>query len=270
MISKLQVSDTNFLKNGLSPGLRKRERRKKGISPIIELPNNRFESAARKTRAAHPERSAHGGISGFNAFSEFPGLSMKNTKIELRDYLQVLIHRFLNTKSVYQELKRIHGWKTPARIEAYNLGAYSFELAEYSLFRIVLVEIAALLSNREERSVIDWLKKAREHARSLEPTRYRPTDRGSARQAMNEKTYRALIEQHEDRLAARKDVIDRIKAWRDKAIAHLDRVYFDSPQALDEQYPLTYPDIDRITDEVSEILRKPTAVCLGQICVWRF
>jgi len=188
---------------------------------------------------------------------------MKNPKIELRDYLQVLIHRFLNTKSLYQELKRIHGWKTPARIEAYNLGAYSFELAEYSLFRIVLVEIAALLSNREERSVIDWLKKAREHARSLEPTRYRPTDRGSARQAINEKTYRALIEQHEDRLAARKDVIDRIKAWRDKAIAHLGRVYFDSPQALDEKYPLTYPDIDRIMDEVSEILRKHHSCLLG-------
>jgi hypothetical protein len=104
---------------------------------------------------------------------------MKKPKTELRDYLQVLIHRFLNTKSLYHELKRIHEWRTPARIQAYNLGAYSFELAEYSLFRIVLVEIAALLSNREERSVVDWLNKTGEHAPSLEPTRYHPTHRGN-------------------------------------------------------------------------------------------
>jgi hypothetical protein len=164
---------------------------------------------------------------------------------------------------LYHELKRFHEWKTPARIEAYNLGAYSFELAEYSLFRIVLVEIAALLTNREERSVVDWLNKAKKHARSLKPTRYHPTDQGSEREPINEKTYRALIKQQEERLASHKKVIDRIKAWRDKAIAHLDRVYFDSPQALDKEYPLTYRDIDRIMDEVSEILRKHHSCLLG-------
>jgi hypothetical protein len=72
-----------------------------------------------------------------------------------------------------------------------------------------------------------------------------------------------LIEEHEDRLAAHKDVIDRIKAWRDRAIAHLDHVYFDSPQALQEEYLLTYPDIDRIMDEVSEILRKHHSCLFG-------
>ena len=188
---------------------------------------------------------------------------MKNPKIELTRYLKILIQRFLNTKSLYKELKRIHGWRTPARIEAYNLGAYSFELAEYSLFRIVLVEISALLSEKEERSLVDWLKKAREHARSLEPTRYLPSDRGGERQPINEKTYRALIGKQEDRLAAHRDVIGRIKAWRDKAIAHLDSVYFNSPKALDEDYPLTYPDIDRIMDEVSEILRKHHSCLFG-------
>src|SRR5882724_729376 len=99
---------------------------------------------------------------------------MKNPKTQLREYLNILFHRFLNTKSLYQELMRIYEWKTPKRFEAYSLGAYSFELAEYSLLRTVLVEMSALLSKYEKRSLVDWLKKARGHAASLEPTCYNP------------------------------------------------------------------------------------------------
>jgi AbiU2 len=180
---------------------------------------------------------------------------MKNPKTQLHEYLGTLIHRFLNTKSLYQELKRIYGWKTPKRFEAYNLGTYFFELAEYSLLRIVLVEMSMLLSKNEERSLIDWLRKAREHAPSLRPTHYNPSYSASDRQPINEKEYRALIDSHKSRLDAQQHVIDRIKAHRDKAIAHFDSAYFNNPKALNK-YPLTYSDIDRLMDVVSEILRK--------------
>ena len=49
---------------------------------------------------------------------------MNNPKTQLREYLDRLIRRFLNTKSLYLELKRISGWRTPIRDEAYNLGVY--------------------------------------------------------------------------------------------------------------------------------------------------
>lgn len=181
---------------------------------------------------------------------------MKNPKTQLREYLDTLIHRFLNTKSLYQELKRIYGWKTPKRFEAYNLGTDFFELAEYSVLRIVLVEMSMLLSKNEERSLIDWLEKAKEHSASLGPTRYNPSYSGGERQPINEKEYRALIDSHKNRLDAQQNVIDRIKARRDKAIAHFDSAYFNDLKALDEQYPLTYSDIDRLMDVVSDILRK--------------
>lgn len=181
---------------------------------------------------------------------------MKNPKTQLREYLDVLIHRFLNTKSLYQELKRIYGWKTPKRFQAYNLGAYFFELAEYSLLRIVLVEMSMLLSKNEERSLIDWLKKAREHAASLGPTCYNPSYSGGERRPIKEKEYRALIDRHTNRLDAQQKVIDRIKARRNKAIAHFDSAYFNNLNALDKRYPLTYSDIDRLMDLVGEILRK--------------
>lgn len=180
---------------------------------------------------------------------------MKNPKTQLREYLDTLIHRFLNTKALYQELRRIDAWKTPKGFEAYNLGTYFFELTEYSLLRIVLVEMSILLSKGEERSLIDWLMKAREHAASLGPTRYNPSS-GGERQSINEKEYRILIDSHKSRLDAQQNVIDRIKAHRDKAIAHFDSAYFNNPKALNKHYPLTYSDIDRVMDVVSGILRK--------------
>jgi hypothetical protein len=181
---------------------------------------------------------------------------MKNPKVQLRQYLKTLIHRFLNTRSVYQELKHIHGWRSPERFEAYNLGAHFFEITEYSLLRVVLIEVSMLLSENEERSIIDWLNKAREHARALGPTRYSPNSVGGERQPISEKQYRTLIDSHKERFDFQKQVIDRIKARRDKAIAHLDSTYFNIPQAIDDDYPLTYSDIDSLIDEMSEVLRK--------------
>lgn len=67
---------------------------------------------------------------------------MNNPKAELRKYLDRLIHRYLNIKSLHQQLKSIFEWETPARIEALNLGAYFFQLVTYSLLRTVLIELS--------------------------------------------------------------------------------------------------------------------------------
>jgi len=68
--------------------------------------------------------------------------------------------------------------------------------------------------------------------------------------------YCALIDEHKNRLGAEQNVIDRIKAHRNKAIAHFDSAYFNDLKALDKRYPLTYADINRLMDVVSDILRK--------------
>jgi len=181
---------------------------------------------------------------------------MKNPKTRLREYLDRLIRRFLNTKSLHLELKRISGWQIPGKIEVFNLGSYFFELAKYSLWRTILVEMAMILSPKEQVSLIDWLKKAREHAPSLAPTRYNPSYSGVKREPIKPKEYRALIDRHINRLDAQRDVIHRIKSQRDKAIAHLDKAYFDNPKALDKDYPLRDDDIDRLMEVVSDILGK--------------
>ncbi len=179
---------------------------------------------------------------------------MDNPHDELRTYLDKLVHRYLNIKSLDQQLESISDWKAPDKIEALNLGDYFFQLATYSLSRIVLVELSMFLSEKEERSLLDWLKKAREHAASMKPTRYNATS--SEREPIKPEKYCAIIDDQIAQLQARKNVIDRIKARRDKAIVHLDKEHFDNTQSIDGVYPLSDDEIDNLMEFVSGILRK--------------
>jgi hypothetical protein len=122
--------------------------------------------------------------------------------------------------------------------------------------------MAALLSDTEEKSLIDWLTKASDHAASLEPTRYNPTTQ--KREAIKQNRYRDLINDHKKRLTAQQTAIDRIKAWRDKAIAHFDTRFFFDPQDLATKYPLSYADIDCLMDIISDILRKHYSCLFGR------
>ena len=67
---------------------------------------------------------------------------MKNPYDKLRTYLDKLIYRYLNIKSLDQQLKSIYEWNTPARIEALILGAHFFRVVDYSLSRIIFLELS--------------------------------------------------------------------------------------------------------------------------------
>lgn len=183
---------------------------------------------------------------------------MKNPHDELRSYFDKLIYRYLNINSLRQQLNSITEWttntKSPDNIEAFNLGHYFFQLTIYSVSRIVLVELSMFLSEKEDRSLLDWLYKAKEHAGSMKPTRYDATL--SRQEPIKPEKYRAVIDDHIAQLRAKEDVIDRIKSHRDKSIAHMDRKYFDDTESIERDYPLTEPEIDDLMDRVSCILRK--------------
>jgi len=181
---------------------------------------------------------------------------MEDPKTQLRDYLDTLIHRFLNTKSLRQELSTIHEWNRPGRRQALNLGAYFFQLASYSLSRMVLVELCRLLTERENRSLLDWLRKAKEHAGSIEPARYSPRGSGSEYELIDRSEYREIVDSHLEMLSSQSDVIGHIKARRDKSIAHFDKKYFGDQKAIYEDYPLGDEDLDQLMSDVSEILRE--------------
>jgi len=180
---------------------------------------------------------------------------LKDPGNQLRDYLEKLIRRFLYVKSLDRQLKLINEWDTPKRVEALNTGSTFFRLVTYTFARIILIELCKLVSDKEEKSLVDWLNKAKDHATSIEPTRYNPDYSEREREPVKPEEYRRIISEQQAQLDANKNVINRIKAQRDKALAHSDAAYFNDPGTLYEHYPLSADDIDALMDTVSEILR---------------
>lgn len=180
---------------------------------------------------------------------------MNNPKEKLREYLKQIVYKFLNIKSLACELKRINAWSTQEREDALNHGYYFFQLTKYSMTRIYLVELAAMLSEHEDRSLIDWLMKACVHARSICPTRYNPNGENE-RDAIKENEYRKIIDQNISDLDSFNDLINRIKSWRDKFIAHFDKSCFDKPLAIYKKYPIADSEIEELIECVARILHE--------------
>lgn len=180
-------------------------------------------------------------------------IDMRDPENELRGYLEKLVHRYLNLVSLHRELRIINSWRSRPGVSAYELGAYFFALVGYSFWRTVLVELALLLSEKEDKSVLDWLKKAREHVARLRPSLYDASS--NTQKPIKPSDYRAIIDGQLSEIQVLEDTIDRIQAHRDKSIAHLDRTYFNNPDKLYIDYALTYTDIGDLLALVERILR---------------
>ena len=183
-------------------------------------------------------------------------LLMKKPHDEIREYFKKLFHRYLYITSLHQELKTIYGWSTSARIEALNeIGGGFFSLVIYNFQRTVLLELSMFLSEKEKRSLFNWLKEAKKHAASVKPTSYKATN--DKHELIETETYCAIIDDQIAQLQDRENIINRIKAHRDKGIAHLEKKFFDIYSiSLDEKYPLNDADIDELMEVVSCILQK--------------
>jgi hypothetical protein len=121
---------------------------------------------------------------------------------------------------------------------------------------MILVELCRLLTEREDRSLLDWLYKAKEHAGSIEPARYGPSGSRSEYETIDRSEYCEIVDAHLEVLDSHSGVIGRIKARRDKSIAHFDKKYFDDQTAVYEDYPLSDEELDQLISDVSKILHK--------------
>lgn len=181
---------------------------------------------------------------------------MQEPRKDLRAYLDRLIHRFLNAKSIAGQLKTIGEWGTPKGDGVLDLGAYFFQLASYSMSRTLFVELYLIVSEREDRSLRDWLRKAGEHASALGPTRSNRSISGNGREPVPVHEYREIVKEHLSLLDANSDLVDRLKSRRDKAIAHLDKSYFDGRKSIGADFPVSSAEIDDLISVISDILRE--------------
>ncbi|MCX6175714.1 MAG: hypothetical protein NTZ27_13260 [Ignavibacteriales bacterium] len=178
---------------------------------------------------------------------------MKDPKNELRDYLQKLIRRLLYIKGLNKQLILLKEWETPSRIVALEIGSYFFKLVGYSFYRTILIELCMLLDDREEKCIVDWLNKAKEHAKALEPTIYN-SDSGK-REIINPEPYHKIIIEQQELINSIMEIISNIKGRRDTTLAHSDAKYFNNPEDTYEKFPLTNTDIERVIETATQILR---------------
>lgn len=163
----------------------------------------------------------------------------------------------MHIHSLSHQIRLIQDWESPSKRQTLDIGSHFFGLAIFSFTRTVLLELCKLVSNREEISLIDWLNKAKENARALEPSRHnsRSGDHQS-RIPLTLNEYTEIIDEHLDQLLQHDDTIQKLKGRRDKVIAHTDKSFFNDPQKVIDEFPLNDGDISALMDTIGGILRE--------------
>jgi len=178
---------------------------------------------------------------------------MQDPKNEIRDYLNKLIHRLLYVKGLNEQLKLLREWETPNRIIALEIGSYFFRLVGFSFHRTLLIELCMLLADREEKCIVDFLSKAKEHAKAIEPKRF--NIKKGKRDFINPKEYQDIISTQQGLITSKKEIIENIKGRRDTSLAHSDANFFNNPDDTYIKYPLSDENINELIDLSTEILR---------------
>jgi hypothetical protein len=168
---------------------------------------------------------------------------MKNPEIELKNYIRNLIDRLLFIKSLNIQLKILKDWKSTKKIDALKTGRFFFKLVEYSFYRTILIELCILLDPKEEKSILDWLKKAEVHSNSFISS-------------FKQKSYPNIISKDRELIKSKETFLYKIKTHRDKVLVHADAKYFNDPDKIYNKIQIEFKEIDDLINICSEILKK--------------
>jgi hypothetical protein len=177
---------------------------------------------------------------------------MDYPKEEIRDYLNKLIRQLLFIKSLDKQLKLISEWESPQRIVALNIGSHFYRLVTYSFNRTIMIELCKLFSDKEQKSIVDFLNCAKKYFEVIEPTRFNPEKQTRDKTDVNE--YLKVIDGNIKLVESKHDIITNLKGHRDKILAHSDAKYFNDLKKLYEKYPLESKEIDDLISIAKEIL----------------
>lgn len=180
---------------------------------------------------------------------------MNDPQKELAKYLEILIFRCLHIDSLNRQIKQILEWETPERIETLKTGSHFFGLSLYTFSRTVLLDLYKLVSDGEDKSLIDWLNKAKEHCSSLDVSKFDlKSSSKNRRTELSNEEYIQIIDGHLDLIQNHSKTIQNLKGRRDTVIAHTDRTFFNDPNKMLDRFPLTDIDIDSLLDSIKVIL----------------
>ncbi|OGU55515.1 MAG: hypothetical protein A2V66_07095 [Ignavibacteria bacterium RBG_13_36_8] len=177
---------------------------------------------------------------------------MGESKEDVREYLNKLIRQLVFIKSLDKQLKLISEWESPQRIIALNIGSHFFRLVTYSFKRTIMIELCKLFSDKEQKSIIDFLNYVKKHAAIIEPSRFNPESQ--TREKTSQDEYMKVIDGHITLIESKKDIISNLKGHRDKLLVHSDAKYFDDSKILYMKYPLDDTEVDDLIATAKDIL----------------
>jgi hypothetical protein len=182
---------------------------------------------------------------------------MKNPEENLKVYLKTLVHNLIYLNSILDQVNEFYSWLSDNGEKAIHEGGWFYKVSLYSFKRILTIEACKLLLDREERSLIDWLNKAHEHAGSLNPTEYKPRQgyKNDLRRLSVEE-FRSIIDEQRERLDINNELILNMKNLRDKGFAHGDKEYFENPEKLETDFLITWDEFNEIYSLMSSIVKK--------------
>ena len=180
---------------------------------------------------------------------------MTNPKVELREYLNKLIKRFLFISEMKEESENMTAWMTrPDGINALQEGASFFNLVQRSFDQTLLIELCKFIDEDEDKSLLDFLNKAKECAKPLEPTRYNLEE--MKHEIISERSFCDIIDKQLEKVETHSKIIKNLKARRHKVLAHSDASFFNNPNNHYEKYPLLVDDINQLIETLETILNE--------------
>lgn len=186
---------------------------------------------------------------------------MQNPQKELKPYLKILVHHLIYLNSILDQVNEFYSWFMDNGEKAIDEGGWFYKVSLYSFKRILTIEACKLLLEREDKSLIDWLNKAHEHAGSLNPSEYQPKQGyENERRKLGVEEYRNLISKHKESLINNEALILDMKSLRDKGFAHADKEYFENPEKLETDFLITWDDFNFIYSLMSNIVKKHYAL----------
>lgn len=180
---------------------------------------------------------------------------MKNPDVYLREYLENLLYNFITCKENYQQLDEFFNWVKTNGNETVEQAEHFYYLVFYNFRKVLLLELYKLFSDREERSIVDWLCKASTHANNLNLVHIDPwIDDEKSKTKINVDDYKEIIDKHKKTIKSQSHLIENLKNLRDKSFAHADKEFFQESADVDKYFPIKWSEIESLIKCAGNIL----------------
>jgi AbiU2 len=188
--------------------------------------------------------------------------SLPNPETEKRfeEYRQYLVSEAIQAASYVALFRKLYERRRD-RLEVMNIAPAFFETVTNALRSAIILWVDKLFDERGERGIFNFLAFIEQNRNifAIEQLKRRknyPNDHWM----LNRVPPITLETITEDRERIKSiDCLKSFKTRRDKAIAHFDKKYFDDPERLSEEAPLTWGDLNKVIEALGEIINRYSA-----------